>query len=86
MYYALVLTFLRVQVNPAHLKCVKSCLSQSDSMSCMLCLCSGCVRHREIKKKERGGVIRIFLSAAQASDETVKFLALALSLSVSAHL
>lgn len=38
------------------------------------------------KEKERGGVIRIFLSAAQASDEMVKFLALALSLSVSAHL
>lgn len=34
------------------------------------------MRHREIKKKERGGVIRIFLPAAQASDEMVKFLAL----------
>lgn len=38
------------------------------------------------KEKERGGVIRIFLSVAQASDEMVKFLALELSLSVSAHL
>lgn len=29
------------------------------------------------EEKERGGVIRIFLSAPPASDETVKFLALA---------
>lgn len=43
-----------VQVNPEHLKRDKSCLSQSDGVSCMLCLCSGCVRHREIKKKSEG--------------------------------
>lgn len=43
-----------VWVTPAHLKRVKSCPSQSDSASCRLCLCSGCVRHREIKKRARG--------------------------------
>lgn len=47
-------TFRCVWVTSAHLKRVKSCLSQSDSASCRLCLCSGCVRHREIKKRARG--------------------------------
>lgn len=75
---------LRVRGNSVHLKLAKIRLSQSDGVSCGLCLYS--VRHREIKKKERGGVIRIFLSMAQASDEMVKFLALAPSLNVSAHL
>lgn len=36
----------------AHLKLVKSCLSQSDSASCSLCLFRGSVRHKSSKKKK----------------------------------
>ena len=43
-----------VCVNLVHLKHAKSSLSQSDSVSCSLCLCSGSVRHREIKKMNEG--------------------------------
>lgn len=47
VFFSMSSVSLCVWVNLVHLKRVKSCLSQSDSVSCRLCLCSGCVRHRE---------------------------------------